>query len=70
MSIPSDLVFLARINLNISALSATLNATGHTRALLDDLDGVGEPVSPLGKQHVAWARDRGLPFGLDRHEHS
>ncbi|WP_255801016.1 ABC1 kinase family protein [Mycobacteroides abscessus] len=70
MSIPSDLVFLARINLNISALSATLNATGHTRALLDDLDGVGEPVSPLGKQHVAWVRDRGLPFGLDRHEHS
>ncbi|OAT68781.1 ABC transporter [Mycobacteroides immunogenum] len=69
MSIPSDLVFLARINLNISALSSTLNATGHTRALLDDLDGVAEPVSPLGKQHVAWVRDRGLPFGLDHHDH-
>ncbi len=69
MSIPSDLVFLARINLNISALSATLNATMHTHALIDDLDGIAEPVSPLGKQHVGWVRDRGLPFGLDRHDH-
>ncbi|ALR12511.1 ABC transporter [Mycobacteroides saopaulense] len=69
MSIPSDLVFLARINLNISALSATLNATMHTHALLDDLDGIAEPVSPLGKQHVGWVRDRGLPFGLDHHDH-
>lgn len=69
MSIPSDLVFLARINLNISALSATLNATMHTHALLDDLDGIAEPVSPLGKQHVGWVRDRGLPFGLDHHAH-
>jgi hypothetical protein len=69
MSIPSDLVFLARINLNISALSATLNATVHTHALLDDLDGVAEAISPLGKQHVGWVRERGLPFGLDHHDH-
>lgn len=69
MSIPSDLVFLARINLNISALSATLNATVHTHGLLDDLDGVAEAISPLGKQHVGWVRERGLPFGLDHHDH-
>ena len=37
---------------------------------LDDLDGVAEPVTELGKLHHAWVRERGLPLGLDHHDHS
>jgi hypothetical protein len=33
--------------------------------MVDDLDGVAEPITPLGKQHIGWVRRRGLPFGLD-----
>lgn len=65
MSIPEDLVFLTRINFSVNAICAALHATVHARAMVDDLDGVAEPITPLGKQHVAWARRRGLPFGLD-----
>jgi hypothetical protein len=65
MLIPGDLVFFGRINLNINAICAALHATFHARAMIDGLDGVAEPITPLGKQHVAWARQRGLPFGLD-----
>jgi hypothetical protein len=32
------------------------------------MDGVAEPISELGKQHVAWVRQRGLPFGTDHHD--
>lgn len=65
ISIPEDLVFLTRINFSVNAICATLRATVHARAMVDDLDGVAEPITPLGKQHVAWVRRRGLPFGLD-----
>lgn len=65
MSIPEDLVFLTRINFSVNAICAVLRATVHARAMVDDLDGVAEPITPLGKQHVAWVRKRGLPFGLD-----
>jgi predicted unusual protein kinase regulating ubiquinone biosynthesis (AarF/ABC1/UbiB family) len=64
MLIPSDLVFFGRVNLNINAICAALHATFYARAMIDDLDGVAEPITPLGKQHVAWVRQRGLPFGL------
>jgi predicted unusual protein kinase regulating ubiquinone biosynthesis (AarF/ABC1/UbiB family) len=65
MSIPEDLVFMTRINLSVNTICAALRATVHARAMVDDLDGVAEPITPLGKQHVAWVRRRGLPFGLE-----
>ncbi|MBO0864574.1 MAG: AarF/ABC1/UbiB kinase family protein [Mycobacterium sp.] len=65
MSVPEDLVFMSRFNLSVNSICAALRATVHARALCDDLDGVAEPITPLGRQHVAWVRQRGLPFGLD-----
>ncbi|MGE2817992.1 ABC1 kinase family protein [Mycobacterium heidelbergense] len=65
MSIPEDLVSTTRINLSVNAICAALRGTVHIRALVDDLDGAAEPITPLGRQHVAWVRQRGLPFGLD-----
>lgn len=69
MSIPGDFVFMSRINLSMNAICAALGATVHVRALTDDMDGVADPVTPLGKQHDAWVRDRGLPYGLEPHDH-
>lgn len=50
MSVPDDFVFFTRINLGINTISATLGATIHARAMVDDMDGVAEPITPLGKQ--------------------
>ncbi|CCC42919.1 ABC1 kinase family protein [Mycobacterium canetti] len=69
MSLPDDLVFLSRISLNVNAICAMLGVTVHARSIPDDMDGVAEPMTPLGKQHRAWVRQRGLPFGLDPHDH-
>jgi hypothetical protein len=68
MSIPDDFVLLPRINLCLPAILATLRATIYVRSMLDDMDGV-EPLTPLGKQHHAWVRQRGLPCGLELHDH-
>jgi len=65
MSVPPDFVFFSRINLSMNAILSALNATFHTRGVLNDMDGVAEPVSELGKLHNAWVRSRGLPYGLD-----
>jgi predicted unusual protein kinase regulating ubiquinone biosynthesis (AarF/ABC1/UbiB family) len=65
MTVPEDLVFTTRINLSVNAICAALHGTVYIRALVDDLDGLAEPITPLGRQHVAWARQRGLPFGMD-----
>jgi predicted unusual protein kinase regulating ubiquinone biosynthesis (AarF/ABC1/UbiB family) len=65
MSVPPDFVFFSRINLSMNAILSALNATFHTRGVLNDMDGVAEPVSELGKLHTAWVRSRGLPYGLD-----
>jgi len=65
LDIPADYVMLARINLGINAILVELGAEINVRAQADDMDGVGEPITHHGKLHVAWARDRGLPFGLD-----
>lgn len=70
MLVPDDFVFVNRMFLSINTICGALRATVHVRALADDLDGMAEPITPLGKQHVAWVRDRGLPFGLENHEHS
>jgi hypothetical protein len=48
---------------------AALGATVYARSIVDDLDGVAEPATPLGKQHHSWVRERGLPYGLETHDH-
>ncbi|MDR3662248.1 MAG: AarF/UbiB family protein, partial [Mycobacterium sp.] len=68
ISVPPDFVFFSRLNLSMNAIFTTLHATFHARAMLDDMDGVAEPVTDLGRQHVAWVRLRGLPFGVDDHD--
>jgi predicted unusual protein kinase regulating ubiquinone biosynthesis (AarF/ABC1/UbiB family) len=65
MLVPDDFVFVNRMFLSINTICGALGATVHVRALADDLDGLAEPITSLGKQHVAWVRERGLPFGLD-----
>lgn len=68
-SIPEDLVFFTRLSLSLNAISAAVGATLHVRAMVDDMDGAAEPITELGKQHIAWVRDRGLPFGMEHHDH-
>ena len=65
LDLPRDMVFLTRIDLGLDATLAQLRATLPVRAVVDELDGVGEPATELGRQHVAWARNRGLPFGME-----
>jgi hypothetical protein len=69
MSVPEHFVFTSRVQLAISSVCAGLNATLPARAIADDMDGVAEPVTELGKLHHAWVRDRGLPSALDHHDH-
>jgi predicted unusual protein kinase regulating ubiquinone biosynthesis (AarF/ABC1/UbiB family) len=69
ISVSDDLVFFPRMSINMSSMLAALEATVHARAIVDDLDGLAEPITPLGKLHDAWVRQRGLPFGLERHDH-
>jgi predicted unusual protein kinase regulating ubiquinone biosynthesis (AarF/ABC1/UbiB family) len=70
MLVPDDSVFMNRVFLSINTICGALGATVHVRALADDMDGLAEPITPLGKQHIAWVRERGLPFGLEQHEHT
>lgn len=69
ITVPPDFVFFSRLNLSMNAIFTALRATFHARAAVDDMDGVTEPVTELGRRHVAWVRRRGLPFGMDDHEH-
>ncbi|MGH9208572.1 MAG: hypothetical protein ACRD1G_18810 [Acidimicrobiales bacterium] len=69
MSVPDDFAFFPRMHLGLSAICATLGATIHARSIIDDMDGVAEPITPLGKLHDAWVRERGLPHGLEPHDH-
>ena len=66
---PGDFAFFPRLTVGMNTLFATLHATVAARSIYDDLDGVAEPVTALGKQHHAWVRLRGLPCGLDDHDH-
>jgi predicted unusual protein kinase regulating ubiquinone biosynthesis (AarF/ABC1/UbiB family) len=68
MSVPPDFVFFSRLNLSMNAIFGALDATMAARSMLDDMDGVAEPITELGKQHISWVRDRGLPFGMDDHD--
>ncbi|WP_020100939.1 AarF/ABC1/UbiB kinase family protein [Mycobacterium sp. 360MFTsu5.1] len=67
ITVPADFVFFSRLNLSMNAIFTALHATFHARAAVDDMDGVAEPITELGRQHVAWVRERGLPFGTDDH---
>lgn len=69
MTVPPDLVFFSRLNLSLNAILATLRCTFDARTMVDDMDGISPPTSNLGKAHTAWVQSRGLPFGLDRHDH-
>jgi hypothetical protein len=69
MSVPDDFVFFSRHNLIMNPLFAMLDATMHTRAIIDDMDGIAEPITPIGKQHHCWVRQRGLPLGLEPHDY-
>jgi predicted unusual protein kinase regulating ubiquinone biosynthesis (AarF/ABC1/UbiB family) len=69
MSPPNDVALLPRINLSMSAVLAALGATIHVQSIGNDLDGAAEPTTPLGKQHGAWVRQRGLPYGTQPHDH-
>jgi predicted unusual protein kinase regulating ubiquinone biosynthesis (AarF/ABC1/UbiB family) len=69
ITVPPDFVFFSRLNLSMNAIFTALRATFHARASVDDMDGVAEPLTEMGRRHVAWVRERGLPFGMDDHEH-
>lgn len=69
LSAPDDLVFFPRLNLILNPICAMLGATIYARSIADDMDRVAEPITPLGKQHHAWVRQRGLPCGLEPHDH-
>jgi predicted unusual protein kinase regulating ubiquinone biosynthesis (AarF/ABC1/UbiB family) len=69
MSVPEGFALFPRVTLGLNAICATLGATIYARSIADELDGIAEPITPLGKQHAAWVRQRGLPFGLEHHEH-
>ncbi|MHA3020987.1 ABC1 kinase family protein [Mycobacterium sp. BMJ-28] len=69
MSAPDDFVFVSRLTLAVSSVVAGLGATLPARAMFDDMDGVAEPVTELGKQHHTWVRERNLPGALEHHDH-
>jgi predicted unusual protein kinase regulating ubiquinone biosynthesis (AarF/ABC1/UbiB family) len=66
---PDDFVLGGRVQLAIASVCAALHATLPAKAIANDLDGVAEPVTDLGKLHHAWVRERGLPSALDHHDH-
>jgi predicted unusual protein kinase regulating ubiquinone biosynthesis (AarF/ABC1/UbiB family) len=67
LSVPDDLVFFPRVSLAMGPMLAALGATVYARSIMDDLDGVAKPTTPLGKRHDTWVRERGLPYGLEPH---
>ncbi|HET6734096.1 ABC1 kinase family protein [Mycobacterium sp.] len=69
MTAPDDLAFAPRIQTAVSNVCGALHATMPARAIADDMDGVAEPITELGKLHHAWVRERGLPSALDDHDH-
>lgn len=69
VAVPPEFVFTGRMQLAWCSVAAGLRATVPLRAILDDMDGVAEPTTELGKLHHAWVRKRGLPGALDHHDH-
>lgn len=69
LTVPPEFVFTSRVILACNSVFAGLQACLPVRAIFDDMDGVAEPITELGKLHHAWVRERGLPGGLDHHDH-
>ncbi|OYN75545.1 ABC transporter [Mycolicibacterium sphagni] len=69
ITLPPEQAFTSRITLAFASIAAGLNATLHTRSILDDMDGIAGPTTELGKIHHAWVRDHRLPSALDHHDH-
>ena len=69
MNAPDDFVFTSRLQLAVLSVCAGLSASLPSRAIFDDMDGVAEPTTELGRQHHAWVRERGLPSALEHHDH-
>lgn len=67
MLVPDDYAFAPRVNQALTNICARLHATLPARAIVDDMDGVAEPTTKLGKLHHAWVRRRGLPGAFDDH---
>jgi hypothetical protein len=61
-------VFAPRVQTALNSVCGALRATLPARAIIDDMDGVAEPITPLGRDHHAWVRERGLPLGLEHHD--
>lgn len=69
LTLPAEFAFTSRITVAFTSVAVGLNATLPIRAIGEDMDGIAEPVTELGRLHHAWVRERGLPLGLDRHDH-
>ncbi|MCX8553811.1 AarF/ABC1/UbiB kinase family protein [Mycolicibacterium mucogenicum] len=67
MHVPSEHMFAGRLSVSFMSTLVALGARFHARGCIDDMDGVAEPITDMGRQHIAWVRRRGLPFGLDDH---
>jgi predicted unusual protein kinase regulating ubiquinone biosynthesis (AarF/ABC1/UbiB family) len=69
MTAPPDFVFIPRVAIACNSVLAGLQATLPLRAIFDDMDGVADAITELGEQHHDWVRARGLPSGIDHHDH-
>ncbi|WP_421840142.1 ABC1 kinase family protein [Mycobacterium sp.] len=69
MTIPEHFAFLVRAQFAITALFVGLQATLPGRSIADDMDGVAEPTTEIGKLHHAWVRQNRLPSAFDHHNH-
>ncbi len=67
-TVPGEHTYFGRITFGINIILGTLGCTFHARAMIEDLAGIADPVSPLGIRHCEWVRNRGLPFGLEDHD--
>lgn len=61
--VPPEFVFTTRIDLGMNSVLAGLRATGHWRAVIDELDGVAPAVTELGREQASWAARRGMRVG-------
>ena len=54
MMAPDDYVFAPGVQTALNSVCGALHATLPARAIADDMDGVAEPITPIGKLHHAW----------------
>jgi predicted unusual protein kinase regulating ubiquinone biosynthesis (AarF/ABC1/UbiB family) len=68
MRAPDGYAFAPRVTTALNSVCGALRATLPARAIADDMDGVAEAITPLGRAHHAWVRERRLPLGLEHHD--